>query len=397
MNRAWRRVLPPVPAPSEGEPEGDTDPAVVADLMDAMPDTPEGRQVVADLKAGFPHDRNEVLSYFADAAPPWFTPNPDAADRMKARLAIQAEAKDYDPTKALPPDLVEQALQVERFRARWEEVIATTLRRFWDRKKAMVLAKSRSVQFRRNTPLWDPPGTVPLTDRTDVLVDVEAWDAELVEEIRPILRDLQIEAVTFLGLGMVEEKANTFADFLATWLRHVLRFNRAAYAAVQKILAAEPTRVVDIEDEVNDFVDRTMRVSGGQVANSLSTGAVNEAQNDAAEAVGATEKIWFSAQDGRVRATHRHLNGQRVPVGAPFKARDRKGRRHEMRHPGDITAPMDLWINCRCVMLFVTPISGNVWMRPDGSPIDPYRRANFTIVPEEKSLPAHVFDNAWGE
>jgi len=54
---------------------------------------------------------------------------------------------------------------------------------------------------------------------------------------------------------------------------------------------------------------------------------------------------WVTMHDDHVRAQHRRTDGQRRPVGEPF---DVEG--HPMRFPGDSTAPIELWINCRCAL-----------------------------------------------
>jgi hypothetical protein len=54
---------------------------------------------------------------------------------------------------------------------------------------------------------------------------------------------------------------------------------------------------------------------------------------------------WTTMHDNDVRPTHAEADGQRRPPGEKF---DVGG--HEMRYPGDPTAPVDLWINCRCVL-----------------------------------------------
>ena len=59
-------------------------------------------------------------------------------------------------------------------------------------------------------------------------------------------------------------------------------------------------------------------------------------------------KTWISRRDTKVRKTHAQhtgADGQTVPVSEPFIVAG-----VPMRHPGDTTAPMSLWINCRCWM-----------------------------------------------
>ena len=58
------------------------------------------------------------------------------------------------------------------------------------------------------------------------------------------------------------------------------------------------------------------------------------------------EQEWLATLDGRTRHEHRMLDGQSVPVGKPFKVDG-----HEIRYPGDPTAPAYLVYNCRCTVV----------------------------------------------
>lgn len=55
-------------------------------------------------------------------------------------------------------------------------------------------------------------------------------------------------------------------------------------------------------------------------------------------------KRWYSRLDGNVRATHQEAHGQTVPMGATFEVGG-----NAMSMPGDTRAPMEEWLNCRCV------------------------------------------------
>jgi len=337
---------------------------------------------------------DEVFSYFPETAPFGYVKDDDAADRLEMKMDAAKLPDSFDPVEGVPADLVDAARQVERLRARWEATLAKILDRHWQRQRKILLAKIRSVQFRKDTPLWEPPGPTPLADRLDMLIDLDAWDAELRAEMERALTDLYAEALDHIG--QVSTKADSLPQFILNWITHALSFNRRARRAVERVLAAKPTRVEDVEQAVDDYVDQTMHFVGDQVATSLATGAVNEAQYDAAIDADLGERIWFSAQDGRVRPQHRHVNLQRAKAGKPFKVRDRKGRRHKMMFPGDITAPPDLWMNCRCVQLFVTPGSRQSWLRSDGSPIDPYGRATL-LATEGKGVDPSLLGITWAE
>lgn len=60
------------------------------------------------------------------------------------------------------------------------------------------------------------------------------------------------------------------------------------------------------------------------------------------------EKVWVSSRDSRVRDTHRQLDGQTVPLDAPFSVEGEM-----LLHPGDPNASAALIVNCRCAITFV--------------------------------------------
>lgn len=329
----------------------------LASIAAAVEGLPEGKAILRRIESGNTVDPAEVFSFLPAIAPDGWKCDPDAAERMESKLALDLMADDWDETKGLD-ELTATAQRADRFRTRWERTFANILTRHWERRRTVVIAKTRSAQFRKGTPLWDPPGDTPLVDRLGILVDEEAWDAELRAELTGALRDLRLEAREELDI-LSGKDDQEWPEWISRWIAHALTFNRKAARAIRRVLAAEPTRVEDIERQVNEHVTRTMSFVGDSVSTSLATGAIGEAQYDDAKAAGAVERMWYSAHDGRVRPQHRHANLQRVPIGKPFKVRDRNGTEWDMRFPGDPDVPPDLWMNCRC-LVGGTEVSANV-------------------------------------
>lgn len=78
--------------------------------------------------------------------------------------------------------------------------------------------------------------------------------------------------------------------------------------------------------------------------------AVNSARHAQAIELSATrrvEKTWHTRQDAAVRQTHRHAQGQTVPLNVPFWVGG-----IPMQHPGDPSAPPEETANCRCVVVY---------------------------------------------
>ena len=137
----------------------------------------------------------------------------------------------------LPADQIQAARDLVRLRDRWESTFARIFKRHWARRQAALLAKTRSVQFRRGTQLWEPAGDAPLSGRLDVLVDMATWDRELAAEVEVALRDLQEEALTHLGYAVVANSrsiAPASTGTLATAASPVMTYLEAAAASLHE-------------------------------------------------------------------------------------------------------------------------------------------------------------------
>jgi hypothetical protein len=60
--------------------------------------------------------------------------------------------------------------------------------------------------------------------------------------------------------------------------------------------------------------------------------------------------MWISRGDPKVRSLHRDLHGRVRPVGDPFHTWP-DGQ--TLNYPGDMTAPIEAWVNCRCALMLV--------------------------------------------
>lgn len=73
----------------------------------------------------------------------------------------------------------------------------------------------------------------------------------------------------------------------------------------------------------------------------VSTYAVNDGTVTGAYRRGVRYKLWVDMSDDKVRTTHRHADGQVVPIGSTFEVGGQK-----MAYPGEPVGPIELWINC---------------------------------------------------
>lgn len=79
----------------------------------------------------------------------------------------------------------------------------------------------------------------------------------------------------------------------------------------------------------------------------LTRNAIFIAQREAAKKLGQRKKRWVTMHDNRVRTTHKMLDGTSVSVNDVFRT-----NQGELRFPGDTTAPIGEWINCRCLLKY---------------------------------------------
>lgn len=115
--------------------------------------------------------------------------------------------------------------------------------------------------------------------------------------------------------------------------------------------------------EIADRIRGTLLNAGSQVwrnratvvARTETVSAYNAGSNDAFQAVEEAldipmEKVWLATDDDRTRPTHKHADGQRVPLDDKFTVGGFK-----LEFPGDPTGPAQEIIQCRCTMLLVEP------------------------------------------
>jgi hypothetical protein len=118
---------------------------------------------------------------------------------------------------------------------------------------------------------------------------------------------------------------------------------------LKEVVEASMERWAKMMDKTAKPTPDTIESQAKSIAASLSTSAVNEAVEAAAHDSDTDdenlEKVWVSMEDEKVRPTHHAAHGQAVPLAEKFHV-----GQSLLTRPGDTTAAIGEWINCRCLM-----------------------------------------------
>lgn len=116
----------------------------------------------------------------------------------------------------------------------------------------------------------------------------------------------------------------------------------------QAVTVGHPDSMDFYETTERGGTDRVLRTFAERTSRWITREALFRAQSEMAEALGYSHKRWITVGDERVRSEHRRLDGRAVPVGSVFRTQG-----GQLRYPGDVSAPIHLWINCRCSLEFL--------------------------------------------
>lgn len=130
-------------------------------------------------------------------------------------------------------------------------------------------------------------------------------------------------------------------DVLADLAWNKRKFNSAI---TQGILQGES--VPDIAKRICSVVNmgESAAIRAARTATTSAENGGRMAAFERAEGMGIKmQREWMATLDGHTRQAHRELDGQRVPMGEPFKVDG-----YHIDYPGDPSAPGYLVYNCRC-------------------------------------------------
>lgn len=156
-------------------------------------------------------------------------------------------------------------------------------------------------------------------------------------------------------IGWVRSVREKLRALDPSYLEMGLRYKRGDGIVQRAIASGKPLTEDEIERLVGRYTENALRHRGEMIARTEALTALNRGEYEATvqalkqhgRPLSAARKVWDSAGDGRVRDSHRALDGMSVQIDEPFVSPLTGAR---MMHPHDqsLDAPAKEVIGCRC-------------------------------------------------
>lgn len=151
-------------------------------------------------------------------------------------------------------------------------------------------------------------------------------------------------------LPVVEKALKSLGDGSSTWNADLLAAVERVYTEIYSNESEESLNAAALASVIKSVKKALKQTKPDSDSESISLALANTAINAATIAAADAdpqelELEWVTIGDSKVRHSHRETAGQRRPPGKVF---DVDGV--AMDRPGDMSAPIELWINCRCVV-----------------------------------------------
>lgn len=180
-----------------------------------------------------------------------------------------------------------------------------------------------------------------------------------------VQRQLALVAAMARGIGDQVQAAISAGELEAMAMPDIVKSVRAIYAEQKKDWTDKIAAAV-----VPSAVNEASHIAVGDVAEALTVTAQTAAPPPS------IFKQWLSSRDDRVRPTHRHADGQVVPLAERFTLGgivEQPVVSYAM-FPGDPELPPGERINCRCTMLFSKPA-----FKPEAKAFDATELVEYSI------------------
>jgi len=230
---------------------------------------------------------------------------------------------------------------------RWQEIMDRTLERFMERQQRVVMEKARGAKARKAL----AEGRL----EPDNLFDIQTWNKQLSEDIRPVIAGIVADAA-----GIVGEKAEMptdtteeeYQDIIEAQTQRMQKINKTTMEEIAAaILAAQALGSTDGPEESHKLLTAALAAifvalltkRKRRIAENEAQSAFNGGLYLSGVQSGAAKKMWRTQRDEKVRREHRLLEGKTVGLTDGFKVDGAV-----LRFPGDPLAPPHLSIACRC-------------------------------------------------
>ena len=140
----------------------------------------------------------------------------------------------------------------------------------------------------------------------------------------------------------------------------------------------------DISNQITRRFDQLESWEAKRIARTEVNTAHNKATIDTYNEMGVEYTQWIAASDDRTRDSHVEVDGEIIPLGGTYS--------NGLQYPGDMSGPIEEWINCRCSNApFVIPYgyiapSFSPFREEDLIPIENVKSADEILQPTEPSI-----------
>lgn len=178
---------------------------------------------------------------------------------------------------------------------------------------------------------WLAPGPPSIFGRSK-----EGWKAQLRESVGRIVegfmqRSASDLAATAEATGASVAAAEAVAEEFPKVMGAIERWTQTTLDHLER-------------DRGRDAVAAEVQTAAENIARAAAAYAKSEARDTTAGKLGAVWSEWKSRGDKKVRDTHQHLDGSKVPYGGRFVSVSGA----LLRFPGDPQAPLEETMGCRC-------------------------------------------------
>ena len=167
-----------------------------------------------------------------------------------------------------------------------------------------------------------------------------------------LLRNLKRQSATTVPLPTGEDRDKWIDGKARDIVKQAVDEAAAHYSTVFKRVRRENPQATDRQVKTEFANDKPWAKAAARTAATRQSAETALSMRDDVEKMTGLKHstMWVSRGDPKVRSLHRDLHGRVRPVGDPYYTWP-DGQ--TLDYPGDMTAPIDAWINCRCALMLV--------------------------------------------